>query len=138
MFIDLLLNPTTTNVLEQTVRFTDARQELLADDIVNASTPNYRQKDLSQARFQKLLRARVDGGATGGADGSGADGDAADAAAAVVDHPTAGILFHDGNNRSMEYLMSENAKNALTHNVAVELLRRQYATMDMALKERVG
>jgi flagellar basal body rod protein FlgB len=46
------------------------------------------------------------------------------------------LLFHDGNNRSMEQLMTDQAKNALMHNLAVELLRRQFATLDMALKER--
>jgi hypothetical protein len=32
--------------------------------------------------------------------------------------------------------MTDNAKNALMHNLVVELLRRQYATMSMALKEQ--
>ena len=47
-----------------------------------------------------------------------------------------GMLFHDGNNRSMEQLMTDQAKNALMHNLAVELLRRQYADLTMALTER--
>jgi flagellar basal-body rod protein FlgB len=55
-----------------------------------------------------------------------------------VDHPRSGILFHDGNNRSMEQIMSDNAKNALMHNVVVELLRQQYQTMQTALRERVS
>jgi flagellar basal-body rod protein FlgB len=46
------------------------------------------------------------------------------------------VLFHDGNNRSMEQLMSDQAKNALMHNLAVELLRRQFATLNMALTEK--
>ena len=57
---------------------------------------------------------------------------------AEVENPAKGILFHDGNNRSMEQLMTDNAKNALMHNLVVELLRRQYQTMDMALKEQVS
>lgn len=140
MFLDLLLSPSPTNALEQMARFTDARQELIADDIANVSTPGYRQKDLSVDRFQRLLRAQVESRGGEPADDAGfgfGDGDAADQAAAEPTHPHPGILFHDGNNRSMESLMTENAKNALMHNVAVELLRRQYATLDMALKEHV-
>jgi len=34
--------------------------------------------------------------------------------------------------------MTDGAKNALLHNVIVELLRKQYAALDMALKERVS
>jgi flagellar basal body rod protein FlgB len=33
--------------------------------------------------------------------------------------------------------MSDFAKNALMHNMAVEMLRKQYSMMEMALKERV-
>jgi flagellar basal body rod protein FlgB len=55
-----------------------------------------------------------------------------------VTQPNDGILFHDGNNRSAEQLMSEFAKNAIMHNMAVEMLRKQYSMMEMALKERVG
>jgi hypothetical protein len=34
--------------------------------------------------------------------------------------------------------MSDQAKNALMHNVAIELLRQQFQTMELALKERVS
>ena len=52
-------------------------------------------------------------------------------------HPNNGILFHDGNNRSMEQLTSDLAKNAMTHNLVIELLRKQFAQLDMALKDKV-
>ena len=57
---------------------------------------------------------------------------------AEVEHPTNGILSHDGNNRSMESLMSDQAKNGMLHNMIIELLRKQFQQMDMALKERVS
>jgi flagellar basal body rod protein FlgB len=57
---------------------------------------------------------------------------------AELERPTAGILAHDGNNRSVEQLMSDQAKNALMHNLVVELLRKQYASLENALKERIG
>jgi len=57
---------------------------------------------------------------------------------ASVEEPNNGILFHDGGNRSMEQLVTDQAKNAMMHNLVVELLRKQYASLDMALKERVG
>jgi hypothetical protein len=37
----------------------------------------------------------------------------------------------------MEQLMTDQAKNALLHNVAIELLRKQFGALEAALKERV-
>ena len=64
----------------------------------------------------------------------------ADAGARVikVEEPERGILFHDGTTRSMEQLMSDQAKNAMMHNLVVELLRKQYQSLENALQERVG
>jgi len=127
MFIDDVIGGGTTQTLERMLRFTEARQNLLTEDVANASTPGYRQKDLSVESFQQELLARLQ-------KGNDADSDAEDPVDAAVEHPQVGILSHDGNNRSMEQLMTESAKNALTHNTVVELLRSQYQTLEMALK----
>jgi flagellar basal-body rod protein FlgB len=132
MFIDRVLKSGSGPALEQVIRFTEARHELLAQDIANVDTPNYMQKDLSINSFQKALRQQIDRAGSGDSDGSGFDSISLDVQGAH------GLLFHDGNNRTMEQLMSDEAKNALMHNVAIELLRRQYATLGMALKDKLG
>src|SRR5690349_15417664 len=132
MFVDRLMNQTNGPLLEQVLEFTAARHRLIAENMANVDTPGYRQKDLDVKRFQGMLRDRVDErdhsgpGAVGFAD-----------ITAEVRHPTHGILAHDGNNRSMEQLASDQAKNALLHNLVVELLRKQFQQMEMALKEKV-
>jgi flagellar basal-body rod protein FlgB len=131
MIVNRLLNQDATPVLERTLAFTEARQQLLADNIANATTPNYQQKDLSVSAFQAQLRDRVEAQSRSGPGAVSFDDITTEAG-----NPSSGILFHDGNNRSMEQLMTENAKNVLMHNLVVELLRRQYQTMDMALKEK--
>ena len=133
MFVSKMLNQDSQPVLEQMLQFTSARHKVLAENIANIDTPGYRQKDLSVERFQAMMRERIErrGSAAGGSVRF-------DDVEARVTEPNDGILFHDGNNRSAEQLMSEFAKNALMHNMAVEMLRKQYATMEMALKERVG
>jgi len=131
MFIDEVIGGGTTQTLERMLRFTEARQNLLTEDVANASTPGYRQKDLSVESFQQELLARLQ-------KGNDADSDAEDPVDAAIEHPQMGILSHDGNNRSMEQLMSDGAKNALMHNTVVELLRDQYSSLDMALKDRVS
>ena len=132
MFIDRLINSGPMPVLEQQLGFTEARETLLAQNIANATTPGYQQKDLSVETFHSMLQEKV------GEQASAAPGsvDFSDIKS-EVENPSNGILFHDGNNRSMEELMSNNAKNVLMHNLAVELLRNQFQTMNMALKLQV-
>lgn len=131
MFLDRLLNQGNTPLLEQVVQFAAARHKLIAENIANVDTPEYRQKDLSVNRFQSMLRERVDRRRAG-------DNTLRfDDIRKQVERPASGILFHDGNNRSMELLASDLAKNAIMHNVAIELLRKQFMGLELALKERV-
>jgi flagellar basal-body rod protein FlgB len=130
MFLDRLLNQGSMPVLEQMLHFAEARQSLLAEDVANASTPNYVQKDLSLDQFQQILRKKVVEQSSAAPGAVNFDDVSMD-----IQQPQRGILFHDGNNRSMEQLMSDQAKNALMHNLAVELLRDQYSMIETALKE---
>lgn len=132
-FVERLLNQGNAPLLERVLHFTGERQRLIGENIVNLSTPGYRQKDLSVERFQKALRDRVDR-KNDSAPGSVVFKDIG----TEIDKGAGGILFHDGNNRSVEGLMTESAKNALMHNMVVELLRKQFTSMENALKERVS
>ena len=132
MFIERMLNEGNAPLLEQMLRFTEQRHQLLAENVVNVSTPGYRQKDLSVDKFQKLLADRVETRSHAPRGSVGFDDIGVD-----VEKPNRGILFHDGNNRSMEQLMSDEAKNAMMHNMVVELLRKQFSVLESALRERV-
>ncbi|MDP9173009.1 MAG: hypothetical protein M3O30_03980 [Planctomycetota bacterium] len=133
MYLDRLLNQGSAPVLEKWLQFTDARQRVLGEDIVNVTTPDYIQKDLSLDKFQSMLSEKVqeEQHAPPGSVNF-------DEISSEVEEPQNGLLFHDGNNRSMEQLMTDQAKNALMHTLAVELLRQQYSAMQLALKERVS
>src|SRR5687768_8108913 len=126
--IQRLLNQGNAPLLEQTLKFTAARHRLIAENVVNVSTPGYRQKDLSLEKFQALLQDRVRDRESA-APGSLGFGDIV----GEVEHPTRNILFHDGGNRSMEHLVTDQAKNAMMHNLTVELLRKQYGALKNAL-----
>ena len=129
--IDRLLNQSAAGTLERMASFHAKRQGVLVENGVNLSTPGYRQKDLDVAGYQAELRDRLDRrDAAGTADLSGLEAGAAATKARLV--------FHDGNDRDVEQLMGEQAKNALQHNLAVELLRKQYGLFQMALRERVA
>jgi flagellar basal-body rod protein FlgB len=133
MFLDRILNEGPAPLVERMVRFTAARHEVLAENIVNATTPGYRQKDLSLPAFQKALGRRIEERARRGPGMTGFD----DISARARD-PKGGILFHDRNNRSMESLMSDFASNALKHNLYTEMLRKQHSTVEMVLKDRIA
>src|SRR3954462_4974291 len=106
MFIDRMVNQTNAPLLEKVLGFSSARHKLIAENIANVDTPGYRQKDLSQAKFFAMLRDRA-ALKRSSAPGSVGYGDLN----VDVENPTAGILFHDQNNRSMEQLASDQAKN---------------------------
>ena len=91
-------------------------------------TPGYLQKDLDLRGFQGSLQeyARI-------RDRSGPLAVGMHDQEMEVKNPAIGMLLHDGNNRSMEMLQSDMAKNGLMHNMLIELLRKQYSQMEMAL-----
>jgi len=131
MFIESLLNQGSGPTLSELLKFTSQRHKLLAENIVNIDVPGYKQKDLSLEKFQQMMRDRIEQRNAGGQPDEGE-------LDAEIENPRDGILFHDGNNRSVETLMSDQAKNALMHNMVIELLRKQFSSMEMALKERIG
>lgn len=131
--IDRLLNQSAAGVLEKTASFHAARHKVLAENVVNLSTPGYRQKDLDEGSFQSQLRRRIE------------EKDRAGTVDLRGLEPTAArrggggnLVFHDGNDRSLEQLMGDQAENALRHNLSVELLRKQYGLFQMALREQVA
>jgi flagellar basal-body rod protein FlgB len=130
MLIEGLMNRGNGALLEQVIGFASQRHKLILDNIANVDTPGYRQKDLSVQRFSSMLRERVDDRRRSGVANF-------DDIESEVGNPVRGILFHDRNNRSMEQLATDLAKNAMMHNLAIELLRKQFQQMEMALKERV-
>ena len=133
MFLDRIMNAGNAPLIERMVQFTGQRHAVLSENIVNSTTPGYRQKDLSLKAFQKALIKRVEQRkhAAPGAIGF-------DDLSAQIKNPKAGILFHDRNNRSMETMMSDFSSNALKHNMYTEMLRKQHGTMEMILKGHVA
>lgn len=133
MFVERLLNQGNAPLIEQALKFSAARHRLILENVANISTPGYVQKDLDVGRFNRMLQERVE------LRRRSAPGSVRfDDIAVELHHPTRGVLFHDRANRSTEQLMTEAAKNALYHNMLVELLRKAHGSIETALKERVG
>lgn len=130
MFIDRLLGRTNAPLLESAMRFSAKRHDVIAENVANISTPGYVQKDLDLPAFQtslrKALRQRDEQGMP----------ISLDLPSSV--NANANILFHDGADRSPERLMSDMASNAMRHNLYVELMRKQYDSINNALRERIA
>lgn len=132
--------------LELMVRFAGGRQRVLAHNIANLDTPDFRPTDVSPQAFQHALGKAIDErrARTGGQEGAlnfkgnpqvrrEADG----RLTLTPTSPSRNILFHDRNNRDLERLMQDNAENAAAFRVAVDLLRGRYEVMRAAISERV-
>lgn len=133
MFIDRLLNQGNMPLIQQAVRFASARHKLLLENVANVDTPGYLQKDLSVSRFNSALAERLNARRM---DAPGVT--EFDDIIPEIEETTPNILFHDRSNRSIEQLMSQGAKNAMYHNMMIELLRKQVGGIESALKERVA
>ena len=129
MFINRLVNDGPAPTLTKLLSFTSRRQDLIAANIANVDTPGYVQRDLSPDAFQRQLRDELAAARRGAPERE---------AAFPVERRPKGILFHDRSARSIEQLTTDQAKNALIHNVAAELLRKHYAVIDLAIRERVA
>jgi len=131
--------------LELSLRFAGERQKLIAHNIANASTPDFRPLDVDPAHFAQTLRGLIDQrrSKTGGEHGIlpshsskqirfGADG----RVTLNPRVPSGNILFHDRNNRDMERLMQDNAENVAAYRLTAELLRGRYEILKSAIAER--
>ena len=145
MLLESLINRGAIPVLERTVAFTQARQEVLANNVSNFDTVGYKVRDLSVSEFCQAMTNAVERREKRGVgeplrmqstrslrwDSRG------HLQAQPIEIEDANILFHDDNNRFVEKQMSEMARNGLLHNVAVELLRTQYNGLQTALRGRL-
>jgi flagellar basal-body rod protein FlgB len=134
MFTQLLNSPATT-MAEQVANFSEARHAILASNIANLDTPGYRVRDLSVETFQESLKQVVE--ARQHPVSPGIRSYASDEAMQRVKESMQSILYHDESNVGLEQQVTEVAKNQHMHNLAVSIMRSQFAMLEVAVSERV-
>jgi flagellar basal-body rod protein FlgB len=145
MLIDDVTSSGAMPALEMMMRFSGARNRVLAHNIANLDTPDFRPMDVSPGAFQAQLRKAVDErrSRTGGMHGQlpfegskevgvGAGGEIRLAPRT----PSGNILFHDRNNRDMERTVQSLAENVQVFRLSSDLLRSKYETLKLAMNER--
>ena len=147
MFIDQLSNAGALPSLELTMRFAAQRQRLIAHNIANVSTPDFRPVDASPRAFQRMLGEAVDRrrGETGGMQGPLEWGETQELTRdgrgelrIEASTPSDNILFHDRNNRDLERMLQDLSENAAVFRTAGELMRTQVQQLQRAIGERVS
>ena len=136
-----VLSDPTIRMLEQTVDFTEQRHQVLLEDIANVSTPGYVQQDMPVGKFQTALQDAIgrERQSLNNAYEPESDEDlsfepgGSEVDATPTEQPQA-VAFHDRGIRSMEYLMGQMADNAMSHNMAAQLLKTRYDWLNRAIQ----
>ena len=126
--------------LERMMQFASARNELLGDSIANLDTPGYVPQDVSSEEFQDAMRMAMAEEKSGGRSGGFRDTRNISFKEDRIElDPVASdenLLFHDGNNRSLEQLMQGLSENFLAFRYAAELFRSTHDTINSAIRLR--
>jgi flagellar basal-body rod protein FlgB len=144
-----MFQSSTIPVLEQVLKFTEARHGVLAGNIANIDTPGYRTRDLSPALFQERLKEAVETRhrqpsvsyqsyvGTGNKPVDEQERTKLDAFR-KVEESLKDILHHDGTDVSLEQQTNEIVKNQQMHNLAVSVMTAQFRLLRAAITERAA
>ena len=128
--------PSSFELLKQMAVFGERRQQVLAENIANIDTPNYKTRDLDTEGFRAALREAVLAARSPGhALEPGSSPFTPDLFTARPTPPS-GLTFQDANNRSVEREVTELTKNLLMQNFAVELMAAQTQLLAAVISER--
>ncbi|MBI3864710.1 MAG: flagellar basal body rod protein FlgB [Planctomycetia bacterium] len=146
--IDRLFDSSTIPLLARMAAFAERRHEVLAGNIANVSTPDYRTRDLPVADFKAALAEAVAGHRQEGGPGKaawsftaargkpGADKLFPRELFRAVEGAPRSLTFQDGNNRSIEQEVMEITKNSLMQSMAIELMNVQMNRLQSVISER--
>ncbi len=132
------MKATALPALEQTTAFAERRHLLLAGNIANLDTPGYKTRDLSVDQFQAALKQAVEKQVEPVMPGSVATTEAIPEPMERVRDVSKQVLYHDGSDVSLEEQVAEISKNQAMHDMAIALMRSQFQTLNIAIRESVA
>jgi len=144
MFLASLIDRGSTPALVHTLTFHEARVRMIAENIANGMTPNYRTKQLDVGAFQRALRESLEArGADPGRPMALSTSEVrTDAAGALRVRPSLqpveNVTSHDGTNLSIEREMANLAETGMAHELASQLLRRKFDGLRTAIRGTVA
>ena len=152
--LDQILNSKSLPLLEKMAAFAERRQEVLAGNIANIDTPDYKMRDLPVNDFQQALREAIqlkDSFSPAAAQTSlGMPAMVSNNQALETQMESLfprslfqaqeaspqNLTFQDANNRSMESQVMQMTKNSLMQQFAVEVMMAQMNQLMTVISER--
>lgn len=147
-----LFSSTTLPLLEKVAAFAERRHEVLAGNIANIDTPEYKTRDLPTEAFQEALRSAIVSRQQPRSPGIMSLADSTSTTSMQqpksmdeffpkslfesVEARPAHLTFQDGGNRSVENEVMEMTKNAMMQNFAIELMNSQLNLLQAVISER--
>jgi flagellar basal-body rod protein FlgB len=131
-----IIDGTTVPLLEKVAIFGERRNLVLASNVANIDTPNYKRRDLPVEAFESALRDAIRAGSDRTDHPSAPSGLPSDLfQAREVGSPS--LTFQDNSDRSIEREMLEMTKNASMQGFAIELMNAQMGMLQAAIREQV-
>jgi flagellar basal-body rod protein FlgB len=131
-----IVDGTTIPLLEKLATFGERRNAVLAGNVANIDTPNYRRQDLPVQEFEQALRAAIHAGLDRtdrtAAGPTGLSEDLFQARGAG----SPSMSFQDNSDRSIEREMMEMTKNLSMQSFAITLLTTQMNMLQAAIREQ--
>jgi flagellar basal-body rod protein FlgB len=143
--IESLHKSSTIPLLEKMAVFGERRQEVLASNIANFDTPQYKTRDLPVEDFQRTLKEAVSRDRVPSTTRQFQSSSSTrqtdnelfpETLFQAVETSPQNITFQDANNRSIEHEVMEITKNSMMQNYAIELMRAQMTMLQIAISER--
>jgi len=139
-----IVNRGTTPALEKLLAFTQARHQVVTENIANIDTPGYQARHLDGKAFQETLRKALDTRKktqapefTFRATRQAHLDRAGHLVATPSERPAENIMFHDQTNVRVEKQMATLAENAMVHQAVTELLHGRYQGLIKAIRGRI-
>lgn len=160
--MSLAITPKSFQLLAQMARFAERRQTVLASNVANIDTLDYKMRDLDVEGFQQAMKSAVESqahpslnqpvsqhwgnaspgwpslpGPLGNATTPDINSFFGEELFESQEDTARNLTFHDGNNRGIEYQMTELTKNSMQQNFAIELMSAQMRLLETVISEQI-
>ncbi|MHB0955780.1 MAG: flagellar basal body rod protein FlgB [Pirellulaceae bacterium] len=134
-----IFDNTTIPILQEVLSFSEARHHVLAGNVANVDTPNYRVRDLSVDTFQERLKQAIAQQTERSPYTSPGELFASEPGDDMreVRESMRTIQFLDGSDVGIEQQVAEVAKNQFLHNLTVSIMNSQFRLLQTAISERI-
>lgn len=132
-----IVDGTTIPLLEKIAAFGERRNVVLAGNVANIDTPNYKRRDLPVQDFERALREAIHAGSDRSDRTSAGPAGLAPQLFQPREAGSPSLTFQDNSDRSIEREMMEMTKNLSMQSFAITLLTTQMSMLQAAIREQV-